>query len=162
VLSAGRGRPARTPFGFLVHALLVVVPASRRDVCCLSLIGLCISWRVGGTRDIPVEALFPQGRKRSELASSGWSWVSGIDAVGGPPHCDFADERGGLTSQCSPGWLRVTVAGVVLDLVGEVGDELASLCQIGTPHGMGMKRFWNVREPGQRTWAGGRDSGRRE
>jgi hypothetical protein len=124
VLSAGRGRPARTPFGFLVHALLVVVPASRRDVCCLSLIGLCISWRVGGTRDIPVEALFPQGRKRSELASSGWSWVSGIDAVGGPPHCDFADERGGLTSQCSPGWLRVTVAGVVLDLVGEVGDEL--------------------------------------
>jgi len=36
-------------------------------------------------RDISVEALFPQGRERFDL---------GIDAVGGPPHRDFADERG--------------------------------------------------------------------
>ncbi len=33
----------------------------------------------------------------------------------------------------SPDWLGVTLAGVVLDLVGEVGDQLGSLCQVGRP-----------------------------
>jgi hypothetical protein len=58
------------------------------------------------------------------LASfSGWSRVLGVDAVGGAPHCDFADEGGARVSPwCSPGWLGVALAGVVLDLVGEVGD----------------------------------------
>jgi hypothetical protein len=92
VLSAGRGRPARTPFGFLVWALAVVLPASRCGVCCLSLVGLCICWRVGGARDISVEALLPEGRECFELGSSGWSLVLGIDAVGVPPHCNFANE----------------------------------------------------------------------
>ena len=77
--------------------------------CCLSLVGPRVCWRVGGTRDIPVEALFPEGRERFELGSSGWSRVLGIDAVGGPPHCDFADEggarvasRGAQTGSASP------------------------------------------------------------
>ena len=35
---------------------------------CLSLVGPRICWRVGGTRDVPVEALFPEGRERFELA----------------------------------------------------------------------------------------------
>jgi hypothetical protein len=92
-------------------------------VCCLSLVGLCICWRVGGTRDVSVETLFPQFRKRFELASSGWSRVLGIDAVGGPPHCDFANEGGAwVTSRRCPDWLGVTLAGVILHLVGEVGD----------------------------------------
>ena len=137
-LAAGCGRPVRTPFGCLVRALAVVVPASKCGVCCLSLVGPRICWRVGGMRDIPVEALFPQGRERFELGSSGWSRVLGIDAVGGPPHCDFADEGGArVASRWSPDWLGVTLAGVVLDLVGEVGDQLGSLCQIGPPDGMG-------------------------
>ena len=42
--------------------------------------------------DMPVEVLFPEGRERFELGSSGWSRVLGIDAVGGAPHCDFANE----------------------------------------------------------------------
>ena len=72
---------------------------------------------------MPVEALFPQGRERFELGSSGWSRVLGIDAVGGAPHCDFADEGGArVASRCSPDRLGVTLAGVVLDLGGEVGD----------------------------------------
>jgi hypothetical protein len=72
---------------------------------------------------MPVEVLFPEGRERFELASSGWSRVLGIDAVGRPPHCDFADEGGARSaSWCSPGWRAVALAGVVLDLVGEVGD----------------------------------------
>ena len=78
---------------FLVRAL-PVFPRTECGGCCLSLVGPRICSRVGGTRDIPVEALFPQGRERSELGSSGWSRVLGIDAVGGPPHYDFADEGG--------------------------------------------------------------------
>jgi hypothetical protein len=74
-------------------------------------------------RDIPVEALFPEGRERFELGSSSWPQVLGIDAVGGPPHCDVADESGAqVASRWCPDWLRVTLASVILDLVGEVGD----------------------------------------
>ena len=92
VLSAGRGRPARRPFGFLVWRCLSSCQRRARrqghkgfrDVCRLSLVDPRICWQVGGMRDIPVEALFPQGRERLELASSGWSRVLRIDAVGGP------------------------------------------------------------------------------
>ena len=66
MLSAGRGRPARTPFGCLVRALPVVA-WTECGVCCLSLVGPRICWPVGGTRDIPVEALFPQGRESFEV-----------------------------------------------------------------------------------------------
>jgi hypothetical protein len=91
---------------------------------------------------MPVEALFPQGRERFELAtSSGWSRVLGIDAVGGPPYCDFADEGGArVASRRCPDRRAVTLAGVVLDLVGEVGNELGSLSQVDPPDGMGMQR----------------------
>ena len=153
VLSAGRGRPAWTSFGFLVRALPVVVPASRCGGRCLSLVAPCICWRVGGTRDMPVEVLFPERRERFEVGSSGWSRVLGIDAVGGAPHCDFTKEGGArVTFRCSPDWLVVALAGVVLDLAGEVGDELGSFCQVEPPDGMVMERWWNAREPGQRTW----------
>jgi hypothetical protein len=36
-----------------------------------------------------------------------------------------------VTSGWCPGWLGVTLAGVGLDLVGEVGDQLGSFCQVG-------------------------------
>jgi hypothetical protein len=123
VLSAGRGRPARTPFGGLGRALPVVASASKCGVRCLSLVGPRICWLVNGTRDIPVEALFPQCGERFELGSSRSSRVLGIDAVGGPPHCNFANEGAAqVACQWSPGRLGVTLAGVVFDLVGEVGD----------------------------------------
>ncbi len=141
MLSAGRGRPAGTPFGFLVRAL-PDVPWTECGASCLSLVGPRICWRVGGTRDVPVEALFPQGRKRFELGSSGWSRVLGIDAVGGPPHCDFANEGGArVASRWCPDWLGVTLAGVVLDLVGEVDDQLGSLGQVCPPDRMGYGAF---------------------
>jgi hypothetical protein len=158
VLSAGHGWTTRTPFGFLVWALGVVVPASGCGVCCLSLVGLCICWWVGGTRDISVEALFPEGRDRFELGSSGWSLVLGIDAVGGPPHCDLTDEGGArVTTRWCPDCLGIPSAGVVLNLVCEVNDQLGSLCQVVAPDGMVMERWWNAREPGQRTWVGQRE-----
>jgi hypothetical protein len=70
------------------------VPASEGGLCCLSLVGPGICWRVGGTRDSPVQVLFPQGWERFESGSSGWPWVLGVDAVGGPPHGYVADECG--------------------------------------------------------------------
>jgi hypothetical protein len=44
--------------------------------------------------DMSVESLFPESPKRFELGSSGWSWVLGLNAVGGSPYCDFAHEGG--------------------------------------------------------------------
>ena len=97
---------------------------------------------------MPVESLFPHGRERFELGSSGWSPVLGIDAVGRPPYCNVADEGGAqVASRWCPDWLCVTLAGVVLELVGEVGDKLGSLCQVVAPDGMVMERFRYAREP---------------
>jgi hypothetical protein len=104
---------------------------------------------------MPVEALFPQRRQRFEWGSSGWSRVLGIDAVGGPPHCDFTNEAAArVASQWCPDWLAVTLADMNLDRVGEVDDQLGSLCQVGPPDGMVMQRTWNAGEPGQRTRVG--------
>ena len=106
---------------------------------------------------MPVETMFPKGRERFELGSSGWSRVLGIDAVGGPPYCDFADEGGArVTSRWCPDWLGVALAGLILNLVDKVGDQLGSFCQVGPPDEMGMEREWNAWEPGQRTWVGRR------
>jgi hypothetical protein len=133
VLSAGRKGPIRTLTGSLIGALRVV-PWTQCGACRLSFFGPSVCCRVGGTRDSPVEALFPQGRERFELGSSGWSRVLRIDAVGGPPHCDLADEGGArVASRRCPDWLGVTAVGVILDLVGEVGDQSGSLCQVGPP-----------------------------
>jgi hypothetical protein len=81
---------------------------------CLSLVDLCICWLVGGTRDVPVDTLSPEGRERFELGSSGWSRVVGIDAVGGAPQSDFADEGAArVASRWCPDRRGVTVAGVI-------------------------------------------------
>ena len=102
---------------------------------------------------MPVAALFPQGEGCLELVSSGWSRVLGIDAVGGPPHCDFTNEGDArVASRRCPDWLGITLAGVILDLIGEVGDQLGSFAQVVAPDGMAMERFWNAREPRQRAW----------
>ena len=88
---------------------------------CPALVGPRICWRVGGTRDLPVEAVLPEGREHFELtSSSGWSRVEGIDAVGGSPYCDFANEGSGMISCYRPGWRVVTVPDAILDLLGEV------------------------------------------
>ena len=157
VLSAGPGRPTRKPFAALVPALPVAA-WTKFGASGLTLVGPRSCWRVGGTRDIPVEALFPEGRERFELGSSGWPRVLGIDAVGGPPHCDFANEGGArVASRRCPDWRAVTLADLILNLVGEVGDELGSLCQVDPPDGMVMERLRNPGKPGQRAWVGRRE-----
>jgi len=105
-----------------VLALLAVVAAGC-GVCGLWLVGPGICCGLGGTRDIPVEVLFPQGRERFQLGASGWSRVLGVNTVGGAPDCDLADEGGArVASGCSPDRPGVTLVGLVFNLVGEVGD----------------------------------------
>jgi hypothetical protein len=92
---------------------------------------------------MPVEVLFPEGRACLELASSsGWSRVLGIDAIGGAPHRDYANEGGArVASRRCPDWLGVTLADLILNLVGEVSDQLGSLCQIDPPSPDGHGAF---------------------
>jgi hypothetical protein len=122
VLAAGRRRPAWTPSECLVQALAVVVVAITRGVSCLSALELRIPRQVIKPGDSSVEALLPQGGGCFELDASGWSWVLLIDAVGGPPCRNFANEGGAwVASRRGPGRLGVVLAGVISNLLGEVG-----------------------------------------
>jgi hypothetical protein len=91
---------------------------------------------------VPVESLFPEAGGGIELAVlSGWSRIVGIDAVGGSPYCDVADEGGAqAASRWCPRRRTVISAGMILDLVGEVGDQVGSLCQVVAPNGMSLER----------------------
>ena len=149
------------PFGrraaFLVRALPVVVPrlGAVRAVCRSSALAL-LAGRWHGR--YPGRGAVSRGRERFELASSGWSRVLGVDAVGGPPHGDFADEGGArVASRCSPDWLVVTSGRRGLG-PGWRGRRPVGIALPGSPpDGMVMERCWNAGEPGQRSWAGRRE-----
>ena len=122
VLAAGCGRSPWTPSGYLVRTLAVVVVAITCGATCLSPLALRIPRQIIKTGDSLVEALLPQGRACLELDASGWSWVPLIDAVGGPPYRNFANEGGAwVTSRRGPDRLGVVPAGVISNLLGEVG-----------------------------------------
>jgi hypothetical protein len=122
VLAAGCGRSPWTPSGYLVRALAVVVVAITCGASCPSPLALRIPRQIIKTGDSLVEALLPQGRGCLELDASGWSWVPLIDAVGGPPYRNFANEGGAwVTSRRGPDRLGVVPAGVISNLLGEVG-----------------------------------------
>jgi hypothetical protein len=122
VLAAGCGRPPWTPSGCLVRALPIVVVAITGGGSCLSALELRIPRQVIKTGDSSVEALLPQGRGCFELDASGWSWVPLIDAVGGPPYRNFANQGGAwVISRRGPARLGVVLAGVISKLLGEVG-----------------------------------------
>ena len=132
LLSAGRGRPARTPFGFLVWALPVVVQrlSAVRAACRSSALA-----SAGGS----VERAISRSRRCFQRAASVSSWPPppvGRGSWGLMPlaarHTAISPMRavlGWLPGGAQAGW-AVTLAGVVLDLVGEVGDQLGSLCQV--------------------------------
>ena len=103
-----------------------------------------------------VEVVLPEGRSCLQLSCSGWSWVAGVDGVRGPPHSDFTDDgEVRAAARRRPHRLRFVLAGVISDLVGEVGDELGPLRQILAPDGMIMERIWNAGKPRKRPWVGG-------
>jgi hypothetical protein len=85
-LAAGCGWRVRALTGCLVRAPAVVVGATQCGVCCLSFVERLVARSIGETGGGGIKL----------AASSGRSRVLGIDAVGGSPHGDFADECGGI------------------------------------------------------------------
>jgi hypothetical protein len=70
-----------------------------------------------------VEVALPEGRSCLQLCCSGWSWVAGLDAVGGSPHRDFTDDgEVRLAAGRRPDRLGFVLAGVSSDPIGEVGN----------------------------------------
>jgi hypothetical protein len=47
---------------------------------------------VAAAGETSVEVLLPESGGCLHLCCSGWSWVVGVDAVGGPPHRDFTND----------------------------------------------------------------------
>src|SRR4029453_14949170 len=130
VLTAGRGWPAWTPSACLVLALAVVVVAITCGASCASSLALRIPRQVIKTGDSSVEVLLPQSGGCLELDASGWSRVPLIDAVGGPPYRNFANEGGAwVTSRRGPG-----------RLVGEPGHELGG--SVERRHGLGSEELF--------------------
>jgi hypothetical protein len=77
---------------------------------------------VAAAGETAVEVVLPEGRGYGQLCCSGWSWVVGVDAVGGPPYGDFTDDGAvQLAARRRPHRLRFVLAGVPSDMVGEVG-----------------------------------------
>jgi hypothetical protein len=111
----------------------------------------CCGWVIASTRFLPRWLGWLAIASGVGLALSRISWTSYIWLL-----------RGGarVTLRWCPDWLGVTLAGVILNLGGEVGDQLESLCQVVAPDGMVMERLWNTREPWQRTWVGRPERGR--
>ena len=80
--------------------------------------------------------------------------------LAGSPYRDFAKEGGAwVTSRRGPGRLGVVLAGVISNLLGEVGHLSGPLCQIVTPGGMLIELLWDTGQPRHRPWAGGRELG---
>jgi hypothetical protein len=70
-----------------------------------------------------VEVVLPERRSCRQLRCSGWSWVVGVDAVGGPPHRDFTDDLDvRAAARRRPHRLGFVLAGVTSDPIGEAGD----------------------------------------
>jgi hypothetical protein len=106
---------------------------------------------VAAAGETSVEVVLPEGRSCLQLSCSGWSWVAGVDAVGGTPHSDFTnDGEVRAAARRRPHRLGFVMAGVTSYLVGEVGDELGPLRQILAPNGMIMKLCWNAEKPRKR------------
>ena len=138
----------------------------RRLSLCQRLSAVCAACRSlashvlagGGTRDSRSRRCFHRaGRVSSWIPPVGrGSW--GLIPLAARPAPRF--RRRGRCSDSCPVLPRLSVpnasAGVILDLVGEVGDQFGPLGQVATPNGIGMERWWNARKPGQRNQIGRR------
>jgi hypothetical protein len=80
---------------------------------------------VASAADASIEMLLPFGRSGRHLFWSGGAAVMGVDAIGGAPYGDFANESGAQrTALRRPMGLSAVVVGVMSNVVGEVGDQL--------------------------------------
>jgi hypothetical protein len=77
---------------------------------------------VAAAGETSVEVVLPERRSCLQLCCPGWSWVVGMDAVGGPPYGEFGNVGEVRLAQRRPHRLRIVLAGVTSDPIGEVGD----------------------------------------
>ena len=75
------------------------------------------------------------------MGGSGWSGSRGLMPLAAR-HTAISPMRAVLrAASVVPRLVRRQLAGVIMDLIGEVGDQLGSLCQVGPPNGISMKPF---------------------
>jgi hypothetical protein len=119
--------------------LLIFVPAIfSRGLMGLDIQRAAIAAAVGSTS---VEVLLPEGGSGQQLACSGRAAVVGVDANGGPPYGDFADNGDvRTTARLSPHRWRAVPVGGFSNLIGEIGDQRGALGEILPPNVMIMKR----------------------
>jgi hypothetical protein len=78
---------------------------------------------VAGAGETSVEVALPEGRSCLQLCCSGWSWIAGLDAVGGSPHRNLTDDgEVRLAAGRHPHRLGFVSAGVTSDPIGNVGN----------------------------------------
>jgi hypothetical protein len=123
LLWAGAGWRVRVDGGWLGRALSILVPAitcgwGRRalwDVKTTEVV-------VAAPGEASVEVVLPEGPSCGQLCCSGWPWVVGVDAVGGPPHGDFTnDDEVRAAPRRRPHRLGFVLADVTSDPIAEVG-----------------------------------------
>jgi hypothetical protein len=96
---------------------------------------------VAAQGNVSVEVLLPKGGHGLQLSCAGWAAVFGVDADGGTPDLDFANEGDGrVAARRCPYRLFTVLAGAVSDLICEADNELRPLRQVLTPKVMIMKR----------------------
>ena len=111
---------------------------------------------VAAAGEASVEVVLPEGRSYLQLCCSGWSWVVGVDAVGGPPHGDFTNDGEVLAAaRRRPTRLWAVLTGLIPDVIGKVDHQPGPPAQVLTPNGMIMKRFRDTGKPGKRPWVSG-------
>ena len=122
LLQAGAGRRrARPDRGWLGQALSILVPAitcggrpGLRDVKMTDVV-------VAAAGETSVEVVLPEGRSCLQLSWSGWSWVAGVDAVGGSPHGNSTDDAAvRLADRRCPNRLRAVLTGLISNVTGKV------------------------------------------
>jgi hypothetical protein len=134
------GRRAASSGGRVAGASVVDLRAGdlSRGLMGLDIQRAAIAAAVGSTS---VEVLLPEGGSGLQLACSGGAAVVGVDANGGPPYGDFADNGNvRTTARRSPRRWRAGPVGVFSNLIGEVGDQRGALGEILAPNVMIMKR----------------------
>ena len=90
------------------------------------------------------------------MACSGRSRVLGVDADGGTPDLDLANEGDArVAARRCPYGLFAVLAGAVSNLSCELADELRPLRQVLAPNEMIMKRLRYAGKPRQRSWVSG-------
>ena len=141
---AGRTRPP-VIFGWPGPVVLIFVTA-KFEPGTNFLPEIRVGRVVASVGDPSLETSLPFGRRDLRPLRSGRAPVVRIDAVGGPPHGDFTFEDGvrGTTLR-RPKELSAVAAGVMSNVVGEVGDQLGSLDQVVPPVGMIVDGLGNAR-----------------